>query len=361
MPARPRVAFYAPLKSPHHPTPSGDRAIARNLMEMLRIAGFDVTLVSELCTRDKHGTVAVQNALMTLAQKEVQYLSTELPRFDLWLTYHNYYKAPDLLGPALSQLRAVPYVQIESTRANKRLDGPWDQFARAAHAAADAADLILSFTKRDQETLIRDRAGAQHLELFAPFLPLTDLPQASSQTGPFLTVAMMRAGDKLASYQLLAEALQQVTGHWQLDIIGDGPARPEVEAAFNPMKDHVSFHGQKSPAEIAAFMAEARGFLWPGINEAFGMVYLEAQAAGVPVVAQDRPGLREILAPAERSAAPAPDDGPAAYGAAIDALNRDGATGRSTACQNYIKQNHLLPAAAKHFKTLITPLLERSP
>lgn len=361
MPARPRVAFYAPLKSPHHPTPSGDRAIARNLMEMLRIAGFDVTLVSELCTRDKHGNVAVQNALVAQAQKEIQHLSIELPRFDLWLTYHNYYKAPDLLGPTLSQLRAVPYVQIESTRANKRLDGPWDQFARAAHAAADAADLILSFTARDQETLIRDRAGPQQLELFPPFLPLTVLPPASSLKGPFLTVAMMRAGDKLASYQLLAEALQQVTGSWQLDIIGDGPARGDVEAAFKPLKDHITFHGEKSPAEIADFLAEARGFLWPGINEAFGMVYLEAQAAGVPVVAQDRPGLREVLAPAERSNAPTPNDGISAYAAAIDALNRDDVKRRSSACQDYIKENHLLPAAAKRFRTLVTPLLERTP
>ena len=34
------IAFYAPLKSPNHPAPSGDRTMARLLMKALRAAGF---------------------------------------------------------------------------------------------------------------------------------------------------------------------------------------------------------------------------------------------------------------------------------------------------------------------------------
>ena len=40
-----RIAFYAPLKSPNHPVPSGDRRVARLLMDALLLAGHEVELV----------------------------------------------------------------------------------------------------------------------------------------------------------------------------------------------------------------------------------------------------------------------------------------------------------------------------
>ena len=38
-----RMAFYAPLKAPDHPTPSGDRRMARLLIQALEAAGAAVT------------------------------------------------------------------------------------------------------------------------------------------------------------------------------------------------------------------------------------------------------------------------------------------------------------------------------
>ena len=52
--ARP-VAFYAPLKSPNHPLPSGDRTMARLLMKALDRAGYAPQLASEMRTLDKAG------------------------------------------------------------------------------------------------------------------------------------------------------------------------------------------------------------------------------------------------------------------------------------------------------------------
>ena len=43
-----RVAFYAPLKSPNHPVPSGDRQMARLLMKGLECAGHTIEVASEL-------------------------------------------------------------------------------------------------------------------------------------------------------------------------------------------------------------------------------------------------------------------------------------------------------------------------
>ena len=50
-----RVAFYAPLKPPTHPTPSGDREMARNLMAMIARDGAKVTLASDLRLLEKVG------------------------------------------------------------------------------------------------------------------------------------------------------------------------------------------------------------------------------------------------------------------------------------------------------------------
>ena len=43
-----RIAFYAPLKAPTHPVPSGDRRMARLLMAALEAGGHHVTLASTL-------------------------------------------------------------------------------------------------------------------------------------------------------------------------------------------------------------------------------------------------------------------------------------------------------------------------
>ena len=75
------------------------------------------------------------------------------------------------------------------------------------------------------------------------------------------------------------------------------------------------------------------------------MVYLEAQAAGLPVVAQYRPGMNEMLA---GNAHPAPEEGAAGLARRLSLLLGDpsvrGAEGR--AARDHISKHHLMPAAA---------------
>ena len=49
------IAFYAPLKAPDHPVPSGDRAMARALIAALKAGGQQVTLTSDLRLFDGKG------------------------------------------------------------------------------------------------------------------------------------------------------------------------------------------------------------------------------------------------------------------------------------------------------------------
>ncbi|MFD2740442.1 glycosyltransferase family 4 protein [Sulfitobacter aestuarii] len=316
-----RLAFYAPLKPPNHANPSGDRAMARGLLAALQGIGAEVTLASVLRSRDGSGDPAIQRALITEAGGEIARLIPEgrAAGWQCWLTYHNYYKAPDLIGPAVAAALDIPYLLVEASRAQKRLIGPWANFARAAEAACDAARVIFYVTGHDAETLQRDAPEGQALIHLRPFLDRSDLPPDTTGEGGLLSVGMMRPGDKLASYRIIAETLALLPPHLRdLRIIGDGAARPKVEALMAPFGGAVRFLGALDSDAIAMQYRRATAFFWPGVNEAFGMAYLEAQAHGLPVIVQDRPGVRDVLAPEPR---PDPAAGPAALAAQIAALS----------------------------------------
>jgi len=115
---------------------------------------------------------------------------------------------------------------------------------------------------------------------------------------PWLVVAaMMRHGDKLASYGALARALGNLRDlPWRLLVAGDGPARAEVEAAFaGAIPQRAAFLGALSLTDVAAAYAAADLCVWPAVNEAYGMALLEAQAAGVPVVSCATRGVPDVV------------------------------------------------------------------
>ena len=58
-----RVAFYAPLKPPDFPIPSGDRTVARLLMRALGAAGHEVEIASRFRSRDGGGDPARQDRM----------------------------------------------------------------------------------------------------------------------------------------------------------------------------------------------------------------------------------------------------------------------------------------------------------
>ena len=71
-------------------------------------------------------------------------------------------------------------------------------------------------------------------------------PEPRDGSGPprLIVVAMMRHGDKLASYRLLGEALSRLLDlDWSLEVVGDGAARREVEHALAPLGRRVVWAG----------------------------------------------------------------------------------------------------------------------
>jgi glycosyltransferase involved in cell wall biosynthesis len=344
--------------------------MARLLMKALKAAGFEPDLASTLRTFDHAGDRAVQERLSAESVHEADRLIAEYrsrperwPR--LWFTYHVYYKAPDWLGPRVADVLGIPYVIAEGSRAGKRAGGPWDVGHRGAEAALDRADAIFVMTEADRKALQRAPFGAQRLVDLPPFIDLDDWsltrPSREERAGPrLLTVAMMRRGDKLASYGLLAEALGRLAEFgWSLDIVGDGEARGDVERLFSRFGPRVRFIGQiEDRARLARFYAQTDLFLWPAVNEAYGLVFLEAQAFGCPVVAGAFGGVASVVRDGDTGVLTAPGD-PAAFAAAVGALleDRERRQVLGAAAKCFVAEERGLQQAAHKLKAALMPLL----
>ena len=303
-----RIGFYAPMKAPDHPVASGDRRMARQFMDLLAGLGHEVVLASRLRSWDGTGNPARQARLAGLGRGLARRLLSTHPDYQLWFTYHLYHKAPDHLGPAVARALGIPYVVAEASVAGKRAHGPWAMGHAAVLDALAQADGVLAMTRVDRAGLAAV-VPDDRLVLFSPFIDARPFAGAHVQRGEIaaaygldmgqpwlLAVAMMRADAKLRSYRLLAASLAELGCQpWQLLIVGDGPARSVVEAAFAAQAGRVRFAGELPPCRLPGLYAAADLYVWPACDEAYGLGILEAQAAGLAVVAGAEYGVPDIV------------------------------------------------------------------
>ena len=377
-----RIAFYAPLKPPHHPVPSGDRRMARLLIAALEAAGHEVEVASLLRSRDGAGDPARQRRIAALGSRIAaryvrQVRAGRRRRPDLWLTYHLYHKAPDWIGPDAAAALGIPYVAAEASVAPKRAGGPWDLGHRQAVRALGRADAVIGLNSADRECVLPLLADPARWVPLAPFIDAAPFAAARARRAahradlarehgvadgvPWLAaVGMFRPGDKLASYEALGRALRQVGSDWRLLVVGDGEARPAVEAALGGLGGRVHRLGALPEARIPGVLAACDVYVWPAVNEAYGLALLEGQAAGLPVVAGRVGGVPDIVGDGETGLlVPPGDDG--AFAAAVAALLADPARRRDMggAAARRVRERHDIEAAAHRLDKLVRRLAER--
>jgi glycosyltransferase involved in cell wall biosynthesis len=365
-----KVAFYAPLKPPDHPVPSGDRQLARALLLALRAGGHATSVASRFRSFDRHGDALRQARIADLGERLAQRLIARYRRQaeppDVWFTYHLYHKAPDFLGPRVSRALGIAYVVAEASVAAAQRGGPWAQGYAASVAGIEAATAALVLNPADIAGVRNVRGADAITDVLPPFLDLAAFTRSSTpvarEAAPpsarvrLITVAMMREGNKLASYQLLAAALAKIASFdWDLVVVGDGAGRPAVEAAFvgiDPRR--LRFVGAQSPDRVASLLHQSDLFLWPAIDEVLGMVFVEAQACGLPVVGGHTRGVASVVA-ADRTGILVPPGDADAFAAATQSLLIDAAMrermGREAVA--YVRARHDLPAAAARIDAIL--------
>jgi len=376
-----RIAFYAPLKPPDHPVPSGDRRVARLLMAALAAAGHEPILAARLRSRDGSGDRERQARLQALGGRLVERYLRQVAarpslRPDLWLTYHLYYKAPDWIGPGVAAALRIPYVVAEASLAEKHKGGEWRIGHRATADALKRAERVIGLNSADREGVMPALARPEYWTALLPFLDTAPFEVAVAarratrarlaQTWkldpalPWLaTVAMMRADVKLESYRLLGAALARCLDQpFQLLVAGDGPAREQVVAALAPLGKRVRWLGVLEEGAVPELLTASDLYVWPAIGEAYGLAILEAQAAGLPVVAGHTGGVGDIVADGLTGLL-VPVGDPAGFSAAAAVLIDDAArrARMSLAARRKVATHHDIGAAARRLDAVLRDLV----
>lgn len=124
-------------------------------------------------------------------------------------------------------------------------------------------------------------------ERFAPPLTApTHTPQTLLHASNFR--AVKRVQDVIAVFAKVRAVMP-----CELLLVGDGDARREAEALAAPFGDDIKFMGKRH--DLHTLLQGASVFLQTSEREGFGLAALEAQSAGVPVVATAVGGVPEVI------------------------------------------------------------------
>ncbi len=177
------------------------------------------------------------------------------------------------------------------------LEAPAWKLLGAAHALAEL-NLCPSRSTRDSLVARGFRItglwrGGVDAELFHPrkrSLAMRERLAGGRCDRPLLLCVGRLGAEK--NLHSLAPVLAEMPGV-RLAFVGDGPERARLERTYRDLP--VTFAGFLSGEALASAFASADVFVMPSTTETLGFVALEAMASGLPVVAADAGGVRDVV------------------------------------------------------------------
>ncbi len=302
------ILFYSPMKPIDHPNPSGDQTTAIGLVSFLKSAGHSVETASRVRARYGYWKPWLIPKLLADLRHIERLASFRKP--DLFLTHHTYYKAPDILGPVVSKRLRIPYVVFQGIYSTKHRRNPktWPGYVLNRKALVAAAHV---FTNRrvDHENLKR-LISEERLSYIRPGIDPRGFGFSQAHRYEWrhrlkipvdmpvlVSAAMFRPGVKADGISWMIEVSGRLSAkgfRHVLLIAGDGPENDRLKslASANPS---IVFLGKIPRNRMCCIYSAGDVFAFPGIRESLGMVYLEAQSCGLPVVAFDNGGIAEVV------------------------------------------------------------------
>ena len=335
------IALYAPAAHPDPAAPWGGPRLMHLVARALEAAGHRTVAPTEFRSDEGLEDSRQQATLERKAARQARKLVTayrDLPavaRPEAWLTCDLRHTAPDLIGPAVAEALDMPYLLVGAAYARAEAGGKHARWLSYTARAIARAKAVLSLTAEDEESIRPLVPNTARLYRLAPFLDLAPYRAADRDaarraladelpldTGRpwLLAVATMQTGAALASWRLLGRSLNLIADPpWQLLVVGKGKARWLVEEAMAPLGPGLAvFAGARAEDALPAVYAACDLYVWPAYQETFGMAMLEAQAAGLPVVAQDWPGAAAVVVGGETGLLTPRQDDVAFAGAVVE-------------------------------------------
>jgi glycosyltransferase involved in cell wall biosynthesis len=218
------------------------------------------------------------------------------------------------------------------------------RLARLARWALDGADRVEAVSTALADRLERATGRAADAVNPMPLAPEALAPAARSRRarhggGRLELLGVGRLVPEKGFGDLL-EAVARCATPARVVLVGDGPDAPRLGALASALGVELTLFGTRSPGELGTAYANADVLVQPSHAEGLGLVVAEALLAGLPVVATDCGGVRDLL-PIE-GLVPIAD--PGALAAAIDTVAADLQTAREAAGQH-----------AAHARTVLSP------
>jgi len=168
-----------------------------------------------------------------------------------------------------------------------------------------------------------------------PASPVCFLDEAelAADSPQLLTVARLVARKGIDTMIAALPAIIRAHPNLRYRVVGDGPDRARLLALAEQygVTSHIDFTGAAGPTDLPTLYAAADLFILASREdpitadvEGFGLVLLEAQAAGTPVIAAASGGMPDALLPGETGLLVPPDDPQALAGAVLDLLANPG-------------------------------------
>lgn len=214
---------------------------------------------------------------------------------------HTHNPQAHLHGTLAARLAGVPvvihtrhgrqYLGRQPLAAISRLASRWtSEFV----AVSDDAASLARETERVPEEKLRVIRNGVDLDRFDA---RTKRPRAIA--GRAITVGRL---DPIKDQATLLRAVRRVVNlapDFELDLVGDGPCRADLEALSRSLElgSHVRFLGYRE--NVGALLALSDFFVLSSISEGLSLALLESMAAGLPAIATDVGGNREVVVSGE--------------------------------------------------------------